>query len=164
MDSYTLKIYTYNQEIKENYQVLANNHNNHILNKYSNAGFDLLTPHDIIYTDKNIVKLDTEIMCAMYNANNIPVSYYLYPRSSVSKTNLRLANSVGIIDSGYRGNIIGIFDVNTFNNDYHILKGSRLLQICGPYLNNFKIEIVDTIDELSEETDRGTGGFGSTGK
>ena len=41
------------------------------------------------------------------------VSYYLYPRSSVStKTPLRLANSVGIIDSGYRGNIKAVFDIN----------------------------------------------------
>ena len=42
----------------------------------------------------------------MIDSNNNYLSYYLYPRSSISKLNIRLANSVGIIDSGYRGKSI----------------------------------------------------------
>jgi dUTPase len=58
--------------------------------------------------------------------------FYLYPRSSISKTNLRLANSVGIIDSGYRGNILAIFDILQNDNvSTTIEKHSRLLQICS---------------------------------
>ena len=46
----------------------------------------------------------------MMNKDEKNVSYYLYPRSSIIKTPLRMSNSVGIIDAGYRGNIIGCVD------------------------------------------------------
>ena len=76
-----------------------------------------------------------------------------------------LANSVGIIDSGYRGNIKGIFyNIAGYDfMDYVIEFGTRLLQICPPNLEYpMKITIVDNLDELGV-TDRGEGGFGSTG-
>ena len=76
-----------------------------------------------------------------------------------SKTPLRLANSMGLIDKGYRGNIMGCFD-NRSDEDYLIKKGDRLLQICSPSLDEISYELVDELDR----TERGTGGFGSTGK
>ena len=83
----------------------------------------------------------------------------MYPRSSMgSRTPLRMSNSVGIIDSGYRGNIIGIVD-NRSNEDYVVEKGTRLFQACSPTLSSIKLMIVQ---ELSE-TVRGGGGLGSTG-
>ena len=88
---------------------------------------------------------------------SIPVSYYLYPRSSITKTPLRLANSVGIIDAGYRGNIIACVD-NIKNGEYIIEAGSRLFQICSSDLSPISIEIVNSLPETS----RGIGGFGST--
>ena len=88
---------------------------------------------------------------------NTNCSYYLYPRSSISKTPLRMSNSTGIIDAGYRGNIIAKVD-NISNEEYKIEKGTRLFQICSPSLEEIELEVVD---ELSE-TSRGTGGFGST--
>jgi dUTP pyrophosphatase len=97
----------------------------------------------------------------MFNSDGMPLSYYLYPRSSVSKTNLRLANSVGIIDSGYRGNIIGMFDIINHENNF-CEKYSRLLQICSPTLKPLHVEIVNNIDLLGL-TERGDNGFGSTG-
>lgn len=84
-------------------------------------------------------------------------SYYLYPRSSISKTPLRMSNGTGIIDAGYRGNIIAKVD-NISENDYKIEKGTRLFQICDVSLDEIDIKIVD---ELSCTT-RGDGGFGST--
>jgi len=84
-------------------------------------------------------------------------SYYLYPRSSISKTPLRMSNSTGIIDAGYRGNIIAKVDNNS-NEEYKIEKGTRLFQICAPSLEEIELEVVD---ELSD-TSRGCGGFGST--
>tara|TARA_B100000900_G_C20591082_1_gene721612 strand:+ start:1586 stop:2140 length:555 start_codon:yes stop_codon:yes gene_type:complete len=84
-------------------------------------------------------------------------SYYLYPRSSLSKTPLRMSNSTGIIDAGYRGNIIAKVD-NISNDEYRIEKGTRLFQICSPSLEEIELEVVD---ELSDTT-RGSGGFGST--
>ena len=85
--------------------------------------------------------------------------YYLYPRSSLSKTNLRLANSVGIIDAGYRGNVCGIFDCLQSG---FLPAHARLVQICAPNLAPILLEIVDSVEKLSAPTERGTGGFGST--
>lgn len=94
-------------------------------------------------------------------AFEIPEGYagLLFPRSSVSKTNLSLANSVGVIDSDYRGEIKAVFNVdNEVLDDYEI--GDRVCQlVIMPVL---MCELVNT-DDLSD-TVRGTGGFGSTGK
>ena len=87
------------------------------------------------------------------------VPYYLYPRSSISKTPLRMSNSVGIIDAGYRGNLMASVD-NVSGEDYQIQRGQRLFQIC-PW-NDFKVTL-EVVDELSD-SDRGNGGFGSTGQ
>ena len=77
-----------------------------------------------------------------------------------------MANSVGIIDSEYRGNImakvrnIPIKEKIVGNRDiFTIEKGTRLFQICSPDLSPLKVKCVD---ELST-TSRGSGGFGSTG-
>ena len=83
----------------------------------------------------------------------------MYPRSSISKTPLRLANSTGIIDAGYRGHLMGMFDV-IYVNETNINKYDRHLQICAPGLIPI---VVDIVEDLGEETARGDGGFGSTG-
>lgn len=98
--------------------------------------------------------------------------FYMYPRSSLSKTQLRLANSVGIIDSGYRGNLTGMFDVvninkenrNNTNADYIGKAYERYVQICAPGLVPIIVKIVKSLKELGDITQRGEGGFGSTGK
>lgn len=96
--------------------------------------------------------------------------YYLYPRSSIVKTSMRLANSVGIIDSGYRGDIMAVVDKNDTSNDWKtVLKRDckqydRLFQICAGDLQPFRVEIVESESELSGVTERGSGGFGSTGR
>lgn len=88
---------------------------------------------------------------------NPPVSYYLYPRSSIYKTPVRLANSVGIIDAGYRGELKAPCDIL---EKWTIEKGTKLFQICAPDLGPItKITLTDELDETS----RGSGGFGSTG-
>ena len=60
------------------------------------------------------------------------LAYQLYPRSSLSKYPIMLANHVGIIDAGYRGNLIAAF--RSFQDDFKIEKGIRLVQICHPTL------------------------------
>lgn len=96
--------------------------------------------------------------------------YYLYPRSSIVKTSMRLANSVGIIDSGYRGEVMAVVDKHDTSNDWKtVLKRDckqydRLFQICAGDLQPFRVEIVDNESELSGITERGCGGFGSTGR
>ena len=91
--------------------------------------------------------------------NNQCLPFQIYPRSSISKTPLLLANHVGIIDSGYRGNLITAF--RCLENSYLAEKNTRLVQICLPSLGPFHVKIVNE-DDLSN-TSRGAGGFGSTG-
>ena len=67
-------------------------------------------------------------------------------------------DSVGIIDRGYRGNLMGCFD-NISDQDYLVEKGTRLLQLCASNLEPITFELSE---ELSE-TSRGSGGYGSTG-
>ena len=91
----------------------------------------------------------------LYNAQS---PYYLYPRSSVSKRGIILANSVGIIDCGYRGQLVAYF-YNTTMETVVIEKGERVTQICLPDLSyNFEIKLVNSLTK----TERGEGGLGST--
>ena len=84
--------------------------------------------------------------------------YMVLPRSSISKTNVRLANSVGIIDKNYRGNVIAVVD-NIGETDVLFQEGCCYFQIVAfdGILPKFQIETVN------DTTDRGSGGFGSTG-
>jgi len=84
--------------------------------------------------------------------------YLLMPRSSISKTPLRLCNSVGLIDAGYRGEIMAAVD-NIKQEDYTIHSGQRLFQIVAMDGSPLSFELVDKLSSTS----RGVGGFGSTG-
>ena len=82
----------------------------------------------------------------------------LFPRSSVSKTSLSLANSVGVVDSGYRGEIMLKYRNHSgINAAYQ--EGDRVGQLMiMPFP---QVELIE-VNELST-TERGEGGFGSTG-
>ena len=140
-----------------------------VLPHYSNvgdAGMDL-TAVSREFDDKGNVVYKTGL------AYEIPEGYVglIFPRSSVSKIPVSLANSVGVIDSGYRGEIMFKFKPtayytetvpdNTFTDydDMTYQVGDRVGQmIILPYP---KIELEET-DEFTESS-RGEGGFGSTG-
>jgi len=126
-------------------------------NPYSDSGFDLFLPQDYS-VEKGVCKINYEVNAAMYE-NGIPRAFCIYPRSSIYKTPLRMTNSVGIIDSGYRGHLMSLFDAC---DEVNLKKGNRLTQICSPLLDPFRIVVVDSMDELGT-TERGDGGFGSTG-
>jgi len=159
---------------------------------YMDSGFDLFTPFGFdvkslltsdrvsTHNDRRTFTFDFNVRCsvAMFDdhGNKYPSGFYLYPRSSLSKTPFRLANSVGIIDSGYRGTIMAKVDYmgytenpdreDTFEmyifESYKVDRGSRYFQLCNPMLMPWdKIELV-SVDDL-DDTSRGTGGFGSTG-
>jgi dUTP pyrophosphatase len=124
---------------------------------YPNSGFDLICPE--VYESDKTFMVNFKVKGAMYDEDKkMPVGYFLFARSSISKTRFRLANSVGIIDSGYRGNLCAYFDVLGTESTTTEPR-QRLVQICAPSLEPFRIEIVDSLDE----TERGEGGFGSTG-
>lgn len=83
----------------------------------------------------------------------------IIPRSSIgAKTPLRLSNSVGLIDSGYRGELGVLYD-NLADQPYHITKGDRIAQLLVMPSYRFQAKVVESL----EDSDRGEGGFGSTG-
>lgn len=143
--------------------------NNNVHDMCLDSGFDLFAPYTIVYDPNGITNqiiLNHEVQARVVDEHNISYPYYLYPRSSISKTNFRLANSVGIIDSGYRGSLIAKFDVNlvhTYEHPNMISLGQRYTQICSNDLIPFRRIITVTKEQLGN-TSRGTGGFGSTGQ
>jgi len=82
--------------------------------------------------------------------------FLLMPRSSIHKAHVLMANSTGLIDSPYRGELLGKVYAT---RDTNIKKGHRLFQIVAPNLKPIKVELVDSLSS----TERGEGGFGSTG-
>lgn len=128
------------------------------------AGFDLVALEDVILEPGDVKTIRTGL------AFEIPVGYELQirPRSGVSlKTKLRQPNSVGTIDSDYRGEVQLMFEntltklahLNVKLASYLIQKGDRLAQGIIAPVERAKFTVVD---ELSG-TERGAGGFGHTG-
>ena len=121
----------------------------------TDAGFDLTctsVDEDLV---KNIVTYGTGI------AVEIPQGYVglVFPRSSVYKVQLQLSNSVGVIDSGYRGEITFKFRiVHPHIRRYGV--GERIGQLVIIPYPEIEFEEADSL----EDSDRGTGGYGSTGK
>ncbi len=167
-----LKLYIEDDELKEHYKTVVEKHNQDFLNKkYPDSGFDLYAPKSVTFTDDNkVVFIDYLIKSQMVYCNgendNVENSaFYMYPRSSFSKTPLILGNHVGVIDSGYRGHLMGAFKYFSscdYPDEYIVEKHQRLLQVCHPSLCPIFVKIIDT--DNFEETERGSGGFGSTGQ
>ena len=152
-----LKIFTDNNQLKTKYRLVQQEQR---VKKFPDAGFDLYCPDELLITNST-QKIDLQVKCAAFDENGNPLSFYMYPRSSISKTPLRLANSVGIIDSGYRGNLMAVVDKRG-DESFTVEKHSRYFQICSPTLSPIQIEIVHKEEDLGT-TERGSGGFGSTG-
>jgi hypothetical protein len=171
-------------ELVKMYEDKVEEHNKKVYgSQYPDSGFDLFIPfdyseHEYGYTDNRLspvtFRAPLGVKCSMSRFNAVykkssASGYYLYPRSSIVKTPFRLSNSVGIIDSGYRGEIMAVVDnIDAVNNDIktclnkYMPPMSRMFQICSPTLEPFMIQIVDSEDKLGL-TERGSGGFGSTG-
>ena len=123
--------------------------------KEGDAGMDLVATRIISNTTFD-VSYGTDL------AMEIPNGFVglVFPRSSIRKYELVLSNSVGVIDSGYRGEIQATFKKENGLDSLAYKVGDRIAQIIIiPYP---PIEF-DEVAELSD-TERGDGGFGSTGK
>ena len=153
--------------LKTKYREESSDEGNSLRLERGDAGFDLYFPEDVTFESHKMTMVDLGIACEGLSDNDSRnVCYSLECRSSISKTPLRLANSVGVIDSGYRGNIKAIFDnIKGYDfMEYELEIGDRFVQLCPPNLEYpMKIYIVDKIDSLSVNTVRGDGGFGYTG-
>ena len=122
------------------------------------AGYDLCAciEEDVVIKKGQIVKIPTGIS-AEINTNE--AALMIYARSGLaSKNGVTLVNCVGVVDSDYRGEIV-VPLINLGNDDYIIEKGARIAQLVVTPV------ILPEIEEVSElgDTDRGSGGFGSTG-
>ena len=143
-----LKIKPFNTVVKELYDNHGHFHD-------GDAGIDLFVINEQTIKAGESTFIHLQIACE--NTENKP--YLVMPRSSIAKTPLRLSNSIGLIDGGYRGEIMAAVD-NIKNEDYTVEPGQRLFQLVAMDGSPIHFELVD---ELSD-TSRGSGGFGSTGK
>ena len=119
------------------------------------AGLDLYVLEDIEFDPGETKLIKLGISCEPEDGK----AYYLFPRSSISKTPLRMSNSIGLIDGGYRGEIMASCD-NIKDFKFIAKKGDRLFQLVASDSSSISYVLVD---DLSSTT-RGSGGFGSTGK
>jgi dUTP pyrophosphatase len=150
------------------YEKIFEHNHNLMTNPFMDSGFDLYVPKQTVFTDLfKSVFIDFEVKAEMVFCDvdknemyNTP--FYIHPRSSISKTPLMLANHTGVIDSGYRGSLIGAFRWLAADGlQYTVEKHMRLVQICHPSLCPIYVILSDE-NNLSN-TVRGSGGFGSTG-
>jgi dUTP pyrophosphatase len=126
--------------------------------KDGDAGLDL-TATEITFKEQNDINISiATVKCGI--SMEIPEGFVglIFPRSSIYKANCILSNSVGVIDSGYRGEIMANFVAEEESFGYKV--GDRIGQIIILPYPQIEFEL---IDELSD-TQRGLGGFGSTGK
>lgn len=137
-------------------------HSDAVIPSYAKVGDAAL---DLYAVERGIADSHGNMVYKTGIAIEIPSGYVglIYPRSSISKTKHMLRNHVGVIDSGYRGEIIlkfGWFSQSSTLNDVIYDAGDRIAQLMVlPYP---KVKFVE-VDELSGSA-RGDGGFGSTGQ
>jgi dUTP pyrophosphatase len=180
-------------EVIHKYKEAIKKHNEEILVQDTfNSGFDLFCLSHRMEANQFTITIDFGVACCAELVHDTgkkhSSGFYLYPRSSIGKTPLRLANSVGIIDSSYRGNIKAMVDMEYFLPFFHFVEGygngendthiecevtvnkdgfqiqqyTRLFQLCAPTLVPIYVEMV-LEREMLGTTQRGSGGFGSTG-
>ena len=139
---------------------------------YDNGAYKRI---DYIQYKTNLkVAVQKERVFSSFGHTDLDYDILAFPRSSISKYNLTLANSIGLIDADYRGEVLLRFKYNWQPEDYRIRtdnllegrvnvdklykKGDKVCQLKVTKVENVKFELVDELDS----TNRGDGGFGST--
>ena len=128
----------------------------------TDACFDLYAPTGDRKGDFFWVPAHSSVMIDLGFATEIPEGYFaaVFPRSgTASKKHLRNSNCVGVIDAGYRGT----WKVSLHNDsdqDQMVSYGDRIAQFCILPVLETNLSLVDSL----EDTDRGEGGFGSSGQ
>lgn len=127
----------------------------------SDAGLDLYTPQGYNWEFKPGEKrvINTNVQVA------IPLGYVglLVARSSLQKKGLMVANNVGIIDAGYRGDLmVALWNTSTSITD--VYAGERFAQLVLVPIITPNVNLVTESDNDWYDTERGAGGFGSTGQ
>ena len=121
------------------------------------AGIDIFALEDVIVPkDGSVCVVRTGI--AIECRTDLDIFIGLYIRSGLSKKGIHLSNGVGVIDKDYRGEIQALV-YNTSGTDYKIESGDKFAQLIVQ--DYHRVKLVE-VEKLSS-TDRGSGGFGSTG-
>lgn len=114
----------------------------------------------------NVYKYDLGVSFQLENheseyihAHDILFGIGIRPRSSIWKTGMVLANSIGTVDEDYTGHVSAVF-YHVFPNMPKYEVGDRVCQMYAEIQPDIKFKVVDTLDK----TERGDGGYGSTGK
>jgi dUTPase len=135
----------------------------------ANAGFDLHSSSDV-HIEQTPQFIPFGIAARLLKVEPMPggtsndylktdAHFWLAPRSSIYKTGLMMGNSIGIIDKSYRGELKA--PVWSLTGNSNVSRGDRLFQIVAPDMGWIRnVRIVDSLPG----TERGAGGFGSTGK
>ncbi len=121
----------------------------------SDAGMDIRSVAEVVIPARGRALVPTGLVVLL------PPNYeaQVRPRSGLAlKSGITVLNTPGTIDAGYRGEI-GVILFNTTDTDFAVHKGDRVAQIVIAPVTRAEVVETDTI----EETDRGAGGFGSTG-
>jgi dUTP pyrophosphatase len=123
----------------------------------SAAGFDLYSSENTVVLSKERKLVNTDCII------KIPDGYYgrIAPRSGLAVKKC-IDIGAGVIDSDYRG-VVKILIINNGENAFHICKGDRIAQLVVEKIYTGEIEIIYSEEHEMEETERGSGGFGSTG-
>jgi dUTP pyrophosphatase len=149
----------------------AGNYYNSKKNLKGDAGFDLYMQKTEEILPGETKLIDLQVSCQMRSFSYNPLEWYknksvykyhgylLLPRSSISKTPLIMKNSVGVIDATYTGNL-KVPLLNTSDETFTVNAGERYFQIIHPSMKPFNTKLVQNL----RDTNRGKGGFGSTGK
>jgi dUTP pyrophosphatase len=165
--------YTDNTDLRQYYESKVNK-----ISYKGDCGVDLMIPTQIECAVDTVTFVNMGIACRFesgsdQSANELDSNptfcspFMLCPRSSITKSPLMLANSVGIFDPEYRGPVIGAFrcfkdnrfESTTSESGLHIIKqGERLVQVVAFDGKPIKVVLVDELDV----TTRGANGFGST--
>lgn len=152
--------------VRDNIEFIYMNHSTY---HEGDSGLDLFIVEDTKIAPGETVLVDLGVQCqsrsfswcfwnwyknGFYNYH----SYFLIPRSSISKTPLLMRNSIGLIDSAYTGNLKAPL-YNTSDTEFNLNKGQRFVQLVNGDLSNVKFSLTNTL----RDTSRGSNGFGSTG-
>lgn len=143
---------------------------NHSTFHDGDAGLDLFIKEDVTIDPHCTMLVDLGVQCQSRSFDWCILhwfkrnfyryhSYWLVPRSSISKTPLIMQNSIGLIDKGYTGTLkVPLY--NTSLEPVTLKRGERYVQLVNGDLSSVHFTLVDSL----RNTSRGEGGFGSTGK
>ena len=122
---------------------------------YGDAGLDLRSAEELTLRAHKTALVGTGL------SFEFPAGYValVHPRSGLALNHgITVLNAPGTIDSGYRGEI-GVILINTSDRDYKIKYGDKIAQVV---FQRYRVPIIEVVSELSD-SQRGEGGFGSTG-